>query len=72
MHRAKPNLYACSIKSIPSYLQAFPNVFYHKGLFPHSVTNVPGDERFSFAEFLDDKPGELIELPTTQCMVVKR
>lgn len=114
-HRNKSNLYSCSLESVQSYLQAFPNVFYHKGLFPHSVAAVPVDERFSFAhfdvdlyestlgclnyfyprmnpggvilshdysilegvrkafsEFLGDKPEELIELPTTQCMVVKR
>jgi len=115
VHRTKANLYACSIESIQAYLRPFPNVFYHEGLFPHSVTNVPENERFSFAhfdvdlyestlgclnyfyprmnpggvmlshdysilngvrkafaEFLSDKPEELIELPTTQCMVVKR
>jgi hypothetical protein len=114
-HRNKSNLYSCSLESVQSYLQAFPNVFYHKGLFPHSVAAVPVDERFSFAhfdvdlyestlgclnyfyprmnpggvilshdysilqgvrkafsEFLGDKPEALIELPTTQCMVVKR
>jgi len=114
-HRTKPNLYACSIESIKSYLHSFPNVFYHEGLFPHSATKVPENERFSFAhfdvdlyestlgclnyfyprmnpggvmlshdysilkgvrkafvEFLCDKPEQLIELPTTQCMIVKR
>jgi len=114
-HRAKANLYACSIESIQSYLQTFPNVFYHEGLFPHSATKVPEGEKFSFAhfdvdlyestlaclnyfyprmnpggvmlshdysilngvrkaftEFLGDKPEQLIELPTTQCMVVKQ
>jgi len=96
-------------------LQAFPNVFYHKGIFPHSVKKVPENEMFSFAhfdvdlyestlgclnffyprmnpggvmlshdysilhgvrkafeEFFEDKIEELIELPSTQCMVVKR
>jgi len=114
-HRTKPNLYACSVESIKSYLQPFPNVFYHEGLFPHSATKVPENERFSFVhfdvdlyestlgcldyfyprmnpggvmlshdysilkgvrkafvEFLCDKPEQLIELPTTQCMMVKR
>jgi len=114
-HRTKPNLYACSIESIQAYLQAFPNVFFHKGLFPHSVSKVPENQRFSFAhfdvdlyestlgclnyfyprmnpggimlshdysilkgvrkafvEFLGDKPEQLIELPTTQCMIVRR
>ncbi len=28
--------------------------------------------RQAFAEFLADKPEDLIELPTTQCMVIKR
>lgn len=51
VHRTKPNLYACSIESVQSYLQPFPNVFFHKGHFPQSVTNVPPDERFSFAHF---------------------
>lgn len=114
-HRAKPNLYACSIESVQSYLQPFPNVFYHKGIFPHSVTKVPQNEKFSFAhfdvdlyestlgclsyfyprmnpggvilshdysilngvrkafsEFLRNKPEEVIELPTTQCMVIRK
>lgn len=114
-HRTKSNLYACSLESIQTYLQAFPNVFYHEGLFPHSVAKVPENEKFSFAhfdvdlyestlsclkyfyprmnpggvmlshdysilqgvrkaflEFLCDKPEQLIELPTTQCMIVKR
>ncbi len=113
-HRSQPHLYACSLASVQSYLQPFPNVFFHQGLFPHSAGNVPEDEIFSFAhldvdlyestlaclkyfyprmtpggvilshdysilegvrrafsEFLHDKPEELIELPTTQCMLVK-
>ena len=114
-HRNKPNLYACSLESVQSYLHEFPNVFFHKGIFPHSVMKVPENERFSFAhfdvdlyestlgclhffyprmnpggvmlshdysilhgvrkaflEFFEDKVEELIELPSTQCMVVKR
>lgn len=51
VHRAKPHLYACSIESVQSYLQPFPNVYYHKGIFPQSVTNVPQDLQFSFAHF---------------------
>lgn len=113
-HRTRPHLYACSLESVQSYLSSFPNVFFHQGLFPHSVGKVPADETFSFAhldvdlyestlrcleffyprmtpggiilshdysiltgvrqafaEYLHDKPEALIELPTTQCMLVK-
>lgn len=115
VHRSKPNLYACSMESVQSYLEGFPNVFFHKGVFPDSVAKVPEDEKFSFAhfdvdlyestlgclnyfyprmhsggvilshdysilngvrkafsEFMSNKPEEVIELPTTQCMVVRR
>lgn len=114
VHRNKTNLYACSLESVKKYLQLYPNVFFHKGLFPDSAAQVPKDETFSFAhfdvdlyestlgcleyfypkmilggvilshdysilagvrkaftEFLDDKPEALIELPSTQCVVVK-
>lgn len=113
-HLNKTNLYACSLESVKQYLQRYPNLFLHKGLFPDSATRVPEDEAFSFAhfdvdlyestlgcleyfypkmipggvilshdysilagvrkafsEFLDDKPEMLIELPSTQCLVVK-
>jgi len=109
--------YACSLESVQAYLKRFPNVVFHKGLFPDSVASaedvkgstysfahfdvdlyqstldclkffyprmVPGGVMLShdysilagvrqaFAEFLADKPEELIELPSTQCMVIKR
>lgn len=109
--------YACSLESVQGYLKAFPNVVFHKGLFPDSVASaedVKGSTycfahfdvdlyqstldclkffysrmvaggvmlshdysilagvRQAFSEFLADKPEELIELPSTQCMVIKR
>lgn len=105
--------YACTLDSVKEYLRAYPNLHFHKGLFPDSTTGVP-EERYclanfdvdlyagtlacleyfyprmipggimishdydllagvrqAFAEFLSDKPEGLIELSTTQCMVVK-
>lgn len=114
-HLNKANLYACSLESVKQYLQQYPNVFFHKGFFPDSASQIPEDETFSFAhfdvdlyestlgcleyfypkmiqggiimshdysilagvrrafsEFLDDKPETLIELPSTQCLLVKK
>jgi len=114
IHREKKNLYACSLESVQDYLRSFPNVHFHKGLFPHSAGGVPREEVFSFvhldvdlyestlnclhyfyprmrsggvmlshdysilhgvrkafSEFFHDKPEQLIELPTTQCLVLK-
>ncbi len=114
VHRNKKNLYACNLESVQRYLHSFPNVHFHKGVFPHSAVKLPGDEVFSFvhfdvdlykstlscleyfyprmsprgvmlshdysilhgvrkafSEFFSDKPEQLIELPTTQCMVFK-
>ncbi|MBN2023556.1 MAG: class I SAM-dependent methyltransferase [Pirellulales bacterium] len=111
VHRQKQ--FACSVESVRAYLEGFPNVHFHQGLFPQSAQNV-SDDRFSFVhfdvdlyestlscleyfyprmiaggimlshdysilagvkqaftEFLADKPEEVIELPTTQCMIVK-
>jgi hypothetical protein len=113
-HRNKAKLYACSLESVHAYLAGYPNVFFHKGLFPGSAAGLAEDETFSFAhidvdlyestleclkffyprmipggiilshdysilagvrkafaEFLADKPEGLIELPSTQCMVIK-
>lgn len=107
------NWYACSVESVQEYLKQFPAVYFHKGLFPASATEVP-DQKYSFVhfdvdlydstrgcleyfysrmsvggvmlshdysilagvrqafdEFLADRPEELIELPSTQCMVIK-
>jgi len=114
VHRTKKNLYACSLESVQKYLSFFPHVHFHKGVFPHSVGNVPRNEFFSFvhldvdlyestlncleyfyprmspggvmlshdysilhgvrkafSEFFADKSEQPIELPTTQCMVLK-
>lgn len=105
--------YACSLESVQKYLEGYPNVFFHKGLFPDSAVGVP-EAKYSFAhfdvdlyegtlacleyfyprmiaggvmlshdygllagveaaftEFFADKPEEVIDLPTTQCMVIK-
>jgi hypothetical protein len=109
----RPGQYTCSLDSVREYLDGYPNVFFHQGLFPQSAEGI--DERsYAFAhfdvdlyestlscleyfyprmapggvmlshdysllegvkkavtEFLADKPEGLLELPTTQCMIVK-
>lgn len=109
----KERQYACSLESVQQYLAEFPNVTYHKGLFPDSTHDVPESQyafvhfdvdlyegtkacleyfyprmipggillshdysilagvQTAFTEFLADKEESLIELPETQCMVVK-
>ena len=111
VHRLKQ--FASSLESVQAYLQDFPNVYFHKGLFPESAAAmeelpygfvhfdvdlyestracleyfypkmIPGGIMLShdysmltgvkkaFDEFIADKPEGLIELPTTQCMLVK-
>jgi len=114
VHRKRKNLYACSLESVQEYLGSFPNVHFHKGVFPHSTGKLPEQEFFSFvhfdvdlyesthscleyfyprmrpggvmlshdysilhgvrrafSEFFAGKPEQPIELPTTQCMVLK-
>ncbi|MBC8875427.1 MAG: class I SAM-dependent methyltransferase [Planctomycetes bacterium] len=105
--------YACSLESVREYLQGYPDVHFHKGLFPESAEGVeettyafahfdvdlyestmacldyyysrmnPGGIMLShdyslldgvkaaFQEFFVDKTEEIIELPTSQCMIVK-
>ena len=109
----KESQYACSLESVQQYLQAYPNVHYHKGLFPESAKDVPEAKyslvhfdvdlyegtlaclnyfyprmttggimithdysilegvKAAFTEFLSDKEENPIELPATQCMIVK-
>lgn len=105
--------YTCSMDSVRQYLGHYPNVSFHKGIFPESAVGVP-EAKYAFAhfdvdlyegtkacleyfyprmlpggvmlshdyslltgveqafhEFLADKPEWLVELPTTQCMVIK-
>ncbi|MCA9172910.1 MAG: class I SAM-dependent methyltransferase [Planctomycetales bacterium] len=111
VHRERQ--YACSVESVSKYLEAFPNISYHKGLFPDSTHDVPDADyafvhfdvdlyegtkacleyfypkmipggimmshdysllegvKTAFTEFLADKPETVIELPETQCMVIK-
>jgi O-methyltransferase len=109
----RPNQYAASLESVQAYLQGYPNVHFHKGLFPDSAREVeeltysfvhidvdlyastkacleyfyprlmaggvlishdysllPGVKQ-AFEEFLNDKRERVIEVPTTQCMLVK-
>lgn len=105
--------YACSLESVSEYLKDFPNVTYHKGIFPESTKDVPEAEyslahfdvdlydgtlacleyfyprmipggiilshdyalldgvEAAFDEFFEDKEESVIELPSTQCMVIK-
>lgn len=106
--------YACSLESVSDYLKGYPNVHFHKGLFPDSAAGLP-ETRFAFVhfdvdlyestlaclkyfyprmvpggmmlshdysilagvkaaftEFMADKPEGLIELSSTQCMLVKK
>lgn len=109
----KEKQYACSLESVSKYLESFPNVTYHKGLFPDSTEGVPEAQyalahfdvdlyegtlacleyfyprmipggvlishdysilqgvKTAFTEFLADKEENVIELPETQCMVIK-
>ena len=105
--------YACSLESVSSYLQAYDNVQFYKGLFPETAGPIE-TKKFSFAhfdvdlyestlacleffyprmiaggvmlshdhsilagvhkafdEFFENKPEKPIELPSTQCMIVK-
>jgi len=106
--------YACSLESVQTYLQNYPDIHFYKGLFPDTASPV-SDRTFSFihidvdlyqstlaclqvfyprlqpggillshdysilsgvksafTEFLADKLESLVELPTTQCMIIKR
>ncbi len=114
VYDGKPGMYACSLESVRCYLQSYPNVNFHKGLFPDTAGPIedrkfafvhfdvdlyestlaclkffyprmtPGGimlshdysllagVRQAFTEFLQDTPEKLVELPTTQCMVIKR
>ena len=112
----KKHAYACSRENVEIYLNGFPNISYHPGIFPQSVQGngelenaefafahfdvnlyegtrdcleffyprmVPGGimlthdysifdgVKKAFDEFFDTRPEGIIELPTTQCMVVK-
>lgn len=110
----KEHQYAVRLEEVQEYLKKFPNVHFHKGLFPDSAKDVP-EQQYSFAhfdvdlyegtkaclqyfyprmipggimishdygllagvekafdEFFQDKPEKIIDLPTTQCMVIKR
>ncbi len=109
----KEKQYACSLESVSKYLEEFPNVTYHKGLFPDSAADVPDAKyafvhfdvdlyegtlacleyfypkmitggimvshdysilegvKTAFTEFFADKQENVIELPETQCMVIK-
>lgn len=55
----------------------FAEVGVYEGGSARITSEVKGDKElhlfdtFAFMEFLADKPEKLIELPTTQCMVVK-
>jgi hypothetical protein len=111
--RYKPSQYLCSLESVQEYLKSYPNVHFHKGLFPESAKGLeemkfrfvhidvdlyestkgclewfyprllPGailvshdysllaGVRQAFTEFFADKPETPLELPTTQCMIVK-
>ena len=107
--------YACSFEAVQRHLSGYPEVHFHKGLFPASAGSLSPDREFAFVhldvdlykstldclqyfyprllpggillshdysilegveraftEFLADKPERLIELPTTQCMLIKR
>jgi len=113
-HVEKQGRFACSLESIQAYLQGYPNLHYHRGLYPDSVRGVLDDVRFSFVhldvdlyastkdcleyfwprlvpggilishdysilegirrtftEFTATTREQVIELPTTQCMLVK-
>jgi O-methyltransferase len=105
--------YAAGIKSVQEFIQGYPNVYLHKGIFPDSAQGLekmpysfvhidvdlyestkacleyfypqltPGGILIShdysilagvktaFTEFMADKRERLIELPTTQCMIIK-
>ncbi len=105
--------YLVTLESVQEFLQGYPNVHFHKGLFPDSAVDVP-DQKYAFVhldvdlyestlagldyfypkmipggvilshdysilagvkqaftEFLADKPEKPIELPSTQCLIVK-
>lgn len=105
--------YLVTLESVQAFLEGFPNVHFHKGLFPDSAADVP-DQKYAFVhldvdlyestlaglkyfypkmitggvilshdysilagvkqaftEFLADKPEKPIELPSTQCLIVK-
>lgn len=111
VHRV--NQYTCSLESVQAYLKGYPDVHFHKGIFPDSTAGLEektysfchfdvdlyegtkgcleyfyprmirggimlshdygllaGVEK-AFQEFFVDKPETIIELPTTQCLVVK-
>lgn len=105
--------YACSLESVSKYLEGYPNVTFHKGIFPESTKDVPEAQyafahfdvdlydgtkacleyfyprmipggimlshdysllegvKKAFTEFLEDKEENVIELPSTQCMLIK-
>ncbi len=48
VHQA--NQYTCSLESVQEYLKNYPNVHYHKGLFPDSTHDVP-EQTYAFAHF---------------------
>jgi O-methyltransferase len=107
------NQYSCSLDSVRTYLQGYPNVHFYKGRFPETAGPV-ADRTFSFVhcdvdlyestlgcleffyprlmrggvllshdysvlagvktafqEFFADKPERPIEMPTTQCLIIK-
>lgn len=109
----RPGQYSCGLESVKQYLAPYPNVFFHKGLFPesaspaaddrfclvhmdvdlcestracleffyprvlaggimisHDYSILPGVKR-AFQDFFAARPEGIIELPTTQCLVVK-
>jgi len=109
----RENQYACSLESVQEYLKGYPNLEYHRGIFPDSTRDVP-DAQYAFVhfdvdlyegtracleyfyprmvpggvmlshdygmlsgvekafqEFFADKPEDVIEQPTTQCVVFK-
>jgi O-methyltransferase len=106
--------FACGLESIQKYLAGVPNIVYHPGYCPQSVTGVLDDKKFAllhldvdlyestleclhyfwprmlpggvvishdysilagvrraFTEFTQQTRERVIELPTTQCMLIK-
>ena len=43
----KPSQYLCSLESVQEYLKSYPNVHFHKGLFPESAKGLE-DKQFRF------------------------
>lgn len=76
----KTSQYACSLESVSEFMEGFPNVQFVKGFFPQSASGVIISHDYSVLagvkkavnELTEELPNSIvIELPTTQAMIIK-